>query len=691
MKVCTPKLGTEQPNRTEGMPGTPDEASQGQADQPCDGGLGESAQAQPSQPALPSTSQGQPASQPTQQRGRRGWESEDKNAPPFPWENLVRLREDKRKDAIEYLVARDDPFCVFCSGDIVKRPDGKWETDIDHMDRNTRNNKRWNLRLAHHGCNSTDGNNLRQGQPAPTLPRESVSVSRAGVGVSEGKVGSDLYPGLVNDLVARHETQRARFDEWIDDNENGPFHDVGAFILKSALAKMAVHACGMGSSICYSADTYVLTEDGWKLHSEWSGERIVVFDPPSCQLRLEMPQAFVRHDYSGSMIHFRANCIDMLVTPNHRMLVSTAKTKMPRSKKRINRKFRSYLMRQDGDKARSYWRVLEAADLANYKEWQMFVASDNWLGEEVPKLVLPVNLHGHVTQQLLQVSGDPLLQTIGYYATEGSHSGHKSIRISQDMNSQSIGRMEAAFRAMPFHVSRFESFRPPNDKCRKASHMANFVIYSKPFYDWVSTNCGTSAKEKRLPASYKNLSVRELRVLFDAMMSGDGSWNYTKRSGYFATSSRQLSLDCLEIATKIGYSAYADSGWHPPTSFGSKPTFMFRIYFTKRVTRTFARRAKTNTIKIVPYEGKVYCFKTSTGFYVTMRNGRVAIQGNTYNRYIEEDHYGTKPGSLGRLEIFPQDGKEFVRYRGSRKYIKKEQSDTQADTPQSRLDSKDAT
>lgn len=261
VKVCTPKLGTEQPNRTEGMPGTPDEASQGQADQPCDGGLGESAQAQPSQPALPSTSQGQPASQPTQQRGRRGWESEDKNAPLFPWENLVRLREDKRKDAIEYLVARDDPFCVFCSGDIVKRPDGEWETDIDHMDRNTRNNKRWNLRLAHHGCNSTDGNNLRQSQPAPSMPAmpeservSSVCGEEARDAIASGKVGEYAFHATRpwrNREGEKHDAERAGWNKWIRNLENGPFEGIGAVISLDALSKMAVHGVGMGSSKVY--------------------------------------------------------------------------------------------------------------------------------------------------------------------------------------------------------------------------------------------------------------------------------------------------------------------------------------------------------------------------------------------------------------------------------------------------------
>jgi hypothetical protein len=229
----------------------PPEASQSQ---PCDGGF----QVQPSQPALPPAT---PASQPTQRRGRRGWESEDKKVILFSWENLVRLRDNKRKEAIDYLVKRDEPFCIFCTGDIVKRPDGKWETDIDHIDRNTRNNKRWNLRLAHHGCNSTDGNNLHQSQPAPSMPATLESERESSVGaeavrdaIGSGKMGEyafRLTRPWKNREGEKHDAERPGWNKWVRDLKNGPFEGIGAIISLDALSKMAVHGVGMGSSKTY--------------------------------------------------------------------------------------------------------------------------------------------------------------------------------------------------------------------------------------------------------------------------------------------------------------------------------------------------------------------------------------------------------------------------------------------------------
>ena len=53
---------------------------------------------------------------------------------------------------------------------------------------------------------------------------------------------------------------------------------------------------------CYSEDTLVLTEDGWKSHFDWNGERIAIYDPKSDELRLEKPLKFVQMPYDGKMV-----------------------------------------------------------------------------------------------------------------------------------------------------------------------------------------------------------------------------------------------------------------------------------------------------------------------------------------------------------------------------------------------------
>src|SRR5207249_4447905 len=69
---------------------------------------------------------------------------------------------------------------------------------------------------------------------------------------------------------------------------------------------------------CYSEDTYVLTENGWKLHPDVSDtDRIMVFSPRDDKMWYEKPNALLAYENSGEMVHFRSTLVDILTTPEH--------------------------------------------------------------------------------------------------------------------------------------------------------------------------------------------------------------------------------------------------------------------------------------------------------------------------------------------------------------------------------------
>jgi hypothetical protein len=72
---------------------------------------------------------------------------------------------------------------------------------------------------------------------------------------------------------------------------------------------------------------------------------------------------------------------------------------------------------------------------------------------------------------------------------------------------------------------------------------------------------------------------------------------------------------------KLGYSA--NISYHDDKRGNRRR--VYRIFVSKRKLKYVPK----NRIVKEHYKGKVYCFSTSTGFYVTMRNGKVAYQGNT--------------------------------------------------------------
>ncbi len=77
-------------------------------------------------------------------------------------------------------------------------------------------------------------------------------------------------------------------------------------------------------SQCYDDRTEVLTDKGWKLFRDVSREDLVASMDPSGGVELVRPSLYVDNEYDGEMYRIRSEHVDLLVTPNHNMYVSTA-------------------------------------------------------------------------------------------------------------------------------------------------------------------------------------------------------------------------------------------------------------------------------------------------------------------------------------------------------------------------------
>jgi superfamily II DNA or RNA helicase len=350
---------------------------------------------------------------------------------------------------------------------------------------------------------------------------------------------------------------------------------------------------------CYSEDTMVLTENGWKLHADWNGEKIAVYDPTSREIRLEKPLNFVQMHYKGPMVNIVSDTTDIFVTPNHRMLI------------RWNNK--------------AEWRVLEAQKLVGKTYWQMKV-SDLWQGEPLgtDTLVIPQFRNKYGYTRTVDLNLNDLMTLIGYYLTEGS-TNKFTTRIHQSAASRHLQEIKTLFSSLNLQVRETITQRT---RFGKTDSLVSFEIPGVGFRDWTVTTCGLGAYGKHIPPRIKNLPVAQLRPLFEAMMNGDGSWNPSGRSGVYYTVSKQLAYDFAEVALKLGYAIKI--GTQAETNPTSKADFLYKVNIVQRTTRCINAHHRTSYAKEVNYDGNIFCFQTSTGFYVTMRNGKPAIQGNTF-------------------------------------------------------------
>jgi len=72
---------------------------------------------------------------------------------------------------------------------------------------------------------------------------------------------------------------------------------------------------------CYSPDTEVLTEDGWKEITRITlYDKVLTMNLNNQLAEYQNVSQLHNYDYNGKMIHFKNRCMDLLVTPNHNMV-----------------------------------------------------------------------------------------------------------------------------------------------------------------------------------------------------------------------------------------------------------------------------------------------------------------------------------------------------------------------------------
>lgn len=358
---------------------------------------------------------------------------------------------------------------------------------------------------------------------------------------------------------------------------------------------------------CYSEDTETLTESGWKLwHEVGQEERVAAFDPNTQRIAFVRPSELHVYDYEGEMVHFSSSSVDILVTPDHKMI------------------YRFGLKRG--------WKEATAEKIEGFKRVEFHATTRAWEGRDLGDVVLPKLCqiergHGHSA-----IVADDWLEFLGYYLSEGNinhspKSGHHAYYV---MLSQKKPLVLHRMLDCLDRIGWAYSTRVGADGVERIS------ISNKCLREWLAAHTGGKAKTKHLPSGYTHLSKRQLRILFDALMDGDGSYDTrpNRTSCAYYSSSYRLAGEVQEIALKLGYRATIREGQR-----------CWRVLMCEQTTTV------VNASTRVPYKGKVYCFSVPDfGYFVTRRNGRVAFQGNTARESMAAAERGTFSPARGMVD-----------------------------------------
>lgn len=410
----------------------------------------------------------------------------------------------------------------------------------------------------------------------------------------------------------------------------------------------------VGHGACYSEDTEVLSENGWKRFCELEhNERVATLNSATDELEYHRPLIYHKYLHKGKMLLLDGRRINLLVTPNHRLYASWmgdrewlpfksikaedvgrpgAELQCVHNEQNIELYGRAMELRREGISARKIAKLLKIPP-SRVQDWifygrdprrrKIFTSTGattgsllkfkrgaRWNCAQMAAFELPaVVKFRRVPESVKKVDIEDWLRFFGIWLAEGSASlgdvkGQYIISIAQNNDERRtiIKRwVEKVGGQVGFHAWEEDS----------NEHSKAIKFKSKQVYEYLRQF--GHARDKFIPKEIRMLPPRQLRILLEAMVLGDG---HVDEHGeiYYSTASERLAGDVQEIAMKLGMGATInqDEG----------------VIFHLGLTDGDACISK-KSMRWVDYDGHVYCVTVPNHILYVRRNGRACWCGNS--------------------------------------------------------------
>jgi hypothetical protein len=359
---------------------------------------------------------------------------------------------------------------------------------------------------------------------------------------------------------------------------------------------------------CYTPDTLILTEVGWKtLEDVNEGENILTLNPHTEEIEINPIITKIDYDYDGDMIRINGRSINDLVTPDH-----------------------NYPL---WDRYGKYKGKYSAQDIYNNNindlQHSKFLKTGIWNKESdeyfiIPKLEI---FKKNVTKEFKMKMSDhlvlpikPFMAFMGIYLSEGCSRTRSKNQRGYDIhiyqkNEDNVVQIEEML----------IEFGLPFSRNNKKNGCVVFTIIDARLHTYLSKlgNC----YEKYVPFEIKNQSKELLAIFYDWFVLGDG-----RKRGYsddvFSTS-KQLILDLNEIQLKIGFSGSFKEEGRKKDRYITDENGMKRLikgensnnmFFTYKSLNKFISCKGIKT-SIEKYKGRVMCVEVKNNTWFCMSNG----------------------------------------------------------------------
>ncbi len=386
---------------------------------------------------------------------------------------------------------------------------------------------------------------------------------------------------------------------------------------------------------CYDEKTRVVTIDGLKgLNQLKTGDIVFSLDLGTQMMVESKVDGVFKFPYDGQMIHFGGRGADVMVTPNHRMLIHTSSSK---SDSRL---------------------VFRAADECLKSRDINTPTPLGWAGNhEAPSSIRLVFNQRHI-ERTEDLSIEDVFYLLGLFIGDGCVTAGKAIlpvksamsrreytsahhgkdgRFVQIETSKTDVRMKeyATFET----IFSLPSYTKDAARSRLIEVLTKYKIgysltrdtvriSSKGIYDFF-IQCGTGARSKHIPHWILSYSSAYLVHLLRGLKDSDGSHPETK--SYYYTSSEELRDDFVHLCFKLGRRASVTSRGPTRPRINGKtimtgPSFTISYASHQHSQHTL----KSGLAKMVDYKGEVWCPSVPPCENLLVeRNGKYVFSGNT--------------------------------------------------------------
>lgn len=336
---------------------------------------------------------------------------------------------------------------------------------------------------------------------------------------------------------------------------------------------------------CFDPETEILTKEGWKKYYELKYNDLFVTLNKEGLIEYQKPERIIiQTDYSGVMYKLKTKYLDIMVTPNHRLLV----------KRKITlRKDRPKEMKIRKKIGKSYFFTEYYPEYAvdNYGKPRWFKKNGKW----APSY--------KISSKYKSFRIEDFIELLGYYIAEGNI--QDNLIIINQRKEQSKNKILECIKRMKLQYSLYI------DKIaiRNSELLEEFKKLGK-------------ASNKYIPRWVLDLHKEYLEILWKALVLGDG-WK-TGSSESYSTTSYKLAGQIQELLLKMGYAGdicikkSKNKNWKDCYVIHRNTTV---LEVQKRGTSK--REKKLFTEEWIPYEGLVWSVEVPNHTVYVRRNGKV--------------------------------------------------------------------